>query len=420
MTAGTSSWRPCRLDELGTIGRGKSRHRPRNDAQLYGGPHPFIQTADVMSADPYISSYTQTYTDFGLQQSKMWPPETLCMTIAGANTAKTAILKIPACFPDSVVGFIPDKAKGDLHFVKYSLDLLRDRFLSVSRGATQDNLSLDKILSFPILAPPIEEQRRIGAVLAGYDESIDNSRRRIRILEAMTRSIYREWFVHFRFPGHEDIRRVPSALGEIPEGWQVAKLGNLLTLDKGVSYNGAGLTVDGNPMVNLKNIVPGGGFRRDATKPYSGDFKPRHTVRPGDVVLANTDLTQAGNVVASPAIVPRLHDAEHILISHHLFAVRLIENASRLFIYHLMLADGFRGFAKGFAIGTTVLGLPREGVINYSFAFPPQALIRLFVETVSPMHLFIESLYDRIDALSQLRDMLLPRLISGKMQLRAD
>ena len=127
-----------------------------------------------MAADPYITTYSQTYSQFGLQQSKMWPPDTLCMTIAGANTAKTAILKIWACFPDSVVGFIPDKTKADLYFVKYSLDLMRHRFLSVSRGATQDNLSLDKLLSFPILAPDADEQRRVGAILSAYDDLIEN------------------------------------------------------------------------------------------------------------------------------------------------------------------------------------------------------------------------------------------------------
>ena len=142
-----------------------------------------------MAADPYITSYSQTYSELGLQQSKMWPTDTLCMTIAGANTAKTAILKIEACFPDSVVGFIPDKSKSDLHFVKYALDLMRHRFLSVSRGATQDNLSLDKLLSFPILIPDVHEQRRIGAILSAYDEMMENSQRRIWILEAMARAV---------------------------------------------------------------------------------------------------------------------------------------------------------------------------------------------------------------------------------------
>lgn len=196
----TAGWKPRRLDELGFVGRGKSRHRPRNETRLYGGPYPFIQTADIMAADPYITSYSQTYSEFGFRQSKMWPPETLCMTIAGANTAKTAILKIETCFPDSVVGFIPDKSKCDLHFVKYSLDLMRQSFLSISRGATQDNLSLYKILSFPIATPCIDEQRRIGRILAAYDDLMENCRRRIRILEAMARTLYRAWFVDGQFP----------------------------------------------------------------------------------------------------------------------------------------------------------------------------------------------------------------------------
>ena len=177
-----------------------------------------------MAADPYITTFSQTYSEFGLRQSKMWHPNTLCMTIAGANTAKTAILKIDACFPDSVVGFIPDREKSDLHFVKYSLDLMRHRFLSVSRGATQDNLSLDKLLSFPILAPEVDEQRRIGAILSAYDELIENGQRRILILEAMARALYREWFVDFRFPGHENQPRVASPLGQIPRGWQVKRV----------------------------------------------------------------------------------------------------------------------------------------------------------------------------------------------------
>src|SRR6266496_4236331 len=120
------SWQPRRLDELGFVGRGKSRHRPRNDPRLYGGEYPFIQTADIVAADPYITSYSQTYTDFGLAQSKLWPANTLCITIAGANTAETAILKFEACFPDSIIGFIPDENKADLHFVKHSLDLIEN------------------------------------------------------------------------------------------------------------------------------------------------------------------------------------------------------------------------------------------------------------------------------------------------------
>lgn len=95
------SWIPKKLNELGYVGRGKSKCRPRNDPSLYGGEYPFIQTGEIKAANLYISDYVQTYNDKGLSQSKLWPPQTLCITIA-ANIAETAILKIPACFPDSV------------------------------------------------------------------------------------------------------------------------------------------------------------------------------------------------------------------------------------------------------------------------------------------------------------------------------
>lgn len=158
-------WPTAKLDELGTIGRGKSRHRPRNDPSLYGGDFPFVQTADIASANYYIESYKQTYNDKGLEQSKLWTEETLCMTIAGENTAKTAVLNFPACFPDSIVGFIPDPEKADLRYVKHALDLLKENFRSISKGATQDNLSLSKILSFDIRTPPVSYQRKVAAIL---------------------------------------------------------------------------------------------------------------------------------------------------------------------------------------------------------------------------------------------------------------
>ncbi|MFM9100653.1 MAG: restriction endonuclease subunit S, partial [Cyanobium sp.] len=96
-------WRPAKLDELGHVGRGRSRHRPRNANFLYGGPYPFFQTGDIKAANCYLTEFSQTYSEAGLAQSKLWQPGTLCITIA-ANIAESAILGIPGCFPDSVVG----------------------------------------------------------------------------------------------------------------------------------------------------------------------------------------------------------------------------------------------------------------------------------------------------------------------------
>src|SRR5260370_33486252 len=222
-----NSWIPRKLNELGFVGRGRSRNRPRNDPTLYGGPYPFIQTADIMASELRITKYSQTYSEKGLAQSRLWDENTLCMTIAGENTAETAILSFRACFPDSIAGFISDPDKVDVRFIKYYLDTIKHQLKNISTGATQDNLSLDKLLSFDILTPLLDTQHKIAAILSAYDDLIENNTRRIAILEEMAQSLYREWFVHFRFPGHEKKRLVESTLGLIPEGWGGVKLGDI-------------------------------------------------------------------------------------------------------------------------------------------------------------------------------------------------
>ncbi len=183
-----TEWAPHTLDELGTVERGRSRHRPRNDPTLYGGEYPFFQTGDVKAAEFHLTSYSQTYNEQGLAQSRLWPADTLCITIA-ANIAESAILGIPGCFPDSVVGFTSFPEVADVRYVKYLLDATKLRMQAVSRGTTQDNLSLDKLLSFRMNVPPLPTQRKIAVVLAAYDELIENNLRRIVILEEMAQGI---------------------------------------------------------------------------------------------------------------------------------------------------------------------------------------------------------------------------------------
>lgn len=218
------NWPTYPLDELGSVSRGRSRHRPRDAEHLYGGPYPFVQTGDVKKAPLYLKEYTQTYSDAGLAQSKIWPVGTLCVTIA-ANIAETAILDIEACFPDSIIGFVADPEKSDTKFIKYQFDaLLKKRMRTVSQGAAQDNLSQAKLLSFEFPAPDVLEQKRIASVLSAYDDLIENNRRRIALLEEAARLLYREWFVHLRFPGHEHSKIVDG----LPVGWEIKKVGDLL------------------------------------------------------------------------------------------------------------------------------------------------------------------------------------------------
>ena len=232
-----SRWKTFKLDKLGSVSRGRSRHRPRNDSSLYGGEYPFFQTGDVKAANLYLSEYSQTYNEIGLAQSKQWEAGTLCITIA-ANIAETAILGIRGCFPDSVIGYICDPVKADTRFIKYYIDLIKRDMQQVSHGTTQDNLSLDKLLHFNFVVPNVNEQRKIAGILSAYDDLIENNLRRIKILEEMAQNLYREWFVKFRFPGHQNTRFVDSPLGKIPEGWEVHLVEKIvIRIHSGKKYN---------------------------------------------------------------------------------------------------------------------------------------------------------------------------------------
>lgn len=223
------SWPLKHLDQLGHVSRGRSRHRPRDAAHLYGGQFPFIQTGDVKHAGLYLMKYQQTYSEAGLAQSKLWPAGTLCITIA-ANIADTAILGIDACFPDSVIGFIPDPDEADARFVKYLFDAtLQRRVKRFTQGAAQDNLSQEKLLSLEFHVPKVDEQRRIASIMSTYDNLIENNSRRIELLEESARLLYRDWFVYLRYPGHEHVNVVDG----VPEGWERMPFEDALVLQRG-------------------------------------------------------------------------------------------------------------------------------------------------------------------------------------------
>jgi type I restriction enzyme, S subunit len=153
-------WSLVHLTDLGQLGRGKSKHRPRNDPALYGGPYPFIQTGDIAQSRGRITQHNQTYNDFGLSQSQLWPAGTVCVTIA-ANIADTAVLTYPACFPDSVVGFVADPTKCVPEFVKWSIDVISDRLESFAPATAQKNINLAVLNDVEFRCPQLDEQVEI-------------------------------------------------------------------------------------------------------------------------------------------------------------------------------------------------------------------------------------------------------------------
>lgn len=394
------SWQPKRLNQLGEVSRGRSRHRPRDAAHLYGGPHPFIQTGDVKHAGLYINDYTQSYSDAGLAQSKLWPAGTLCITIA-ANIADTAILGIDACFPDSVIGFTPDPQEADARFVKYLFDAtIKRRAQQFSQGATQDNLSQEKLLSLEFDVPRVDEQTPIADILSAYDDQIENNRRRMALLEESARLLYREWFVRLRFPGHEHTRIADG----VPEGWERKTLGDVAHINQ----TSLSSTFDGEiEYIDIASVTPGA---INETTPYNFRDAPsraRRVANHGDIIWSCVRPNRRSHAV--------IWRPPENLIASTGFAVITPASLPTSFLYHAVTTELFVGYLENHAKGAAYPAVVAGDFERAKVLVPTPVLTNAFNEFAEPLLSQAHNLQLQNRILRTARDLLLPRLMSGEI-----
>lgn len=399
-------WTKNSIDELAFVGRGKSRHRPRNDPSLYGGEYPFVQTAEIHDADLWITSFKQTYNDTGLAQSKMWAPGTICITNAGENTGDCAILGIRACFPDSIIAVTADESKSDTIFLKYAIDQLKPRLRRVTRGATQDNLSVAKLTAFKFPVPPLEEQKRIGAILRAYGDLIENNRRQIQLLDQAVRLLYKEWFVYLRFPGHEHV----NIKDGIPAGWSLQGMmehpyfefinENIDSFDgvkryfatadvSGIYITGEGIdyTFDQKPSRAQKAPVRNSVWFARMQETYK--------------VLAFTEANRAM--------------AEGAMLSSGFAGFRARRSEFLPFLYSLINNERFHEDKDRFCTGATQRSLTNSGLTSMRAIAPSESIVSVFGAIGGSLIDKMLVLQMHNAKLQKARDLLLPRLMSGEV-----
>jgi len=191
-------WQQRTLEEIATtFGRGKSKHRPRNAPHLYGGKYPFIQTGDIRNADHIITEYSQTYSEAGLAQSKLWPKGTVCITIA-ANIAETGILGFDACFPDSVIGVVANPKEANVGFIEYLLQSFKARLQALGKGSAQANINMGTFENERFPFPSVTEQEQIVAKLDDLREETERLstiyQHKLAALEALKKSLLHQAF----------------------------------------------------------------------------------------------------------------------------------------------------------------------------------------------------------------------------------
>ncbi len=282
---------------------------------------------------------------------------------------------------------------------------------NVMTGATVDRIPIARFPSFEVRLPRLSAQQRIADTLSAYDDLIENNRRRIALLEQSARLLYREWFVHLRFPGHEHVKVVDG----VPEGWAIFAVSEVADLYRGISYSSDQLVEEGGkPFVNLKCMNRFGGFRVSGVKRFLGEHKSQHVVKAGDIVVAVTDMTRDAMIVAQAAIVPKIVGDDAVFSMDMVKLVPKPAFASHWF-HALLRFSSFSFEVREKANGATVLHLRPKHIEEWRTPIAPPALRDEYAEYVSPMYALMDELELQNEKLRQARDLLLPRLMSGDL-----
>jgi len=267
-----------------------------------------------------------------------------------------------------------------------------------------DYVSLSDQRRMHITLPPLEEQKRIASVLSAYDDLIENNTRRIKILEEMAQMLYREWFVHFRFPGHEKVRTVESELGPIPEGWTVKCVKDVSSyINRGISPK---YDDDADGWVLNQKCIRDHRLNLGPSRRQSKPVPSEKVVRKGDILINSTGIGTLGRV----AQVHR--ELKNFTVDSHVTIVRPAKHSDYLGELAIELEPQFEAAGVG-STGQTELG--RERIAGTQFVCPPAELQARYSEHAAALHQLSTRLLQKNENLRTTRDLLLPKLISGEI-----
>lgn len=284
------------------------------------------------------------------------------------------------------------------YWIKSNIEYIKSK----ANGSTFKEISGNSFKNLDVDVPDLEAQKKIVRILSALDQKIELNNQLDLTIHNNLNAIFEDWFIRKNYNGDQS-------------KWKKEKLGNFVTINRGLSYKGQFLSGSGTPMINLGNIMPGGFFRSEKNKYYTGEFKNKVIVKAGDLVMANTDMTQKREVLGTPLIVPSIYDGD-VIFSHHIYSIKS-EKIPTLFLYYLLLRKDFSDAAGGGATGTTVLFLPKDIIENYEFVLPDDAAINRFVDIAKKVLQRRNNIMHENTALETIRDALLPRLMSSEISL---
>jgi type I restriction enzyme, S subunit len=412
------NWQKRKLDDVAELILGKMLDQKKNKGDLL----PYLANVNVRWGEFDFAGLRQMRFEkheldrFGLKHGDI----VMC---EGGEPGRCAIWKdqVPGMMLQKALHRIRPKAGLDSRFLYYSFLSMGQcgQFAPLFTGSTIKHLPREKLGLVEVAIPPLHIQRKIAGILSAYDDLIENNTRRIAILEEMAQAIYREWFVHFRFPGHETAKFVDSPLGRIPEGWRVVSLKHISSkIGSGATPRGGkeAYKADGISLIRSLNVYDNQFERKDLA--FIDDEQAADL---DNVVVQKRDilLNITGASVARCCMVP-----SYILparVNQHVAIVRVrTDLADPFFVLNTINSERHKrqilALAQG---GATREALTKDTICNYEIVLPEIGVLRQYGTLTADLFDQRELLQQKIDCLRSTRDLLLPKLISGQLDVES-
>ena len=378
----------------------------------YDGNIPWLNTNEVNFCNIY--STNKTISEEGLKKSaaKYVPENTVIVAMYGVTAGKCAIAKIPLTTNQACCNLIIDKEKADYCYVYYYLRQQSDSLNKLAIGGAQQNLNALTIKKFKIALPTLPTQQKIASILSAYDRLIENNTRRIRLLEQMAENLYKEWFVRFRFPEHEKVEMING----LPKGWIAIHIKELAQLKSGYAFKSEWFIEEGEAVAKIKDI---GNILMD-TSSFSYVDK-ENCIKAKKFLLTTGDLTIAltGATIGKISIVPK-HKG-NIYTNQRLGKFFLGDKPMEKlpFLYCLFKQESMVSNIVNLSNSSSAQPNISPEQIEKIKILGNHDIISMYNKTCNPLFSNILALYSQNQLLTRQRDLLLPRFMSGKLEVKS-
>lgn len=400
-------WRTVTIEDLGQVVTGRTP--PSNKPEMFGSEYPFITPSDMSFGLRRVTTERSISLVGSLALGRIkLPPKSVAFVCIGATIGKVCLTSEDSFTNQQINSIVVDCDRHSPEFVYYLMLGMVDKVNALAGGAATPIVNKSSFCGIPVSIPPIEIQSKIAFILSTYDDLIENNTRRIEILEEMARRLYEEWFVQFRFPGHEGVEFKESELGPIPKNWEV------VALEKAVEINPkTKVERDGE-----KVFVPMGALSETGMVISGWEIKSGNSgakFQNGDTLVARIspclENGKTGFVDFLPASQPTACGSTE-------FIVLRSRSLCPEMVYCLSRSDRFREVAMKSMSGATGRQRVRvESLVGYPIAQPEGQLVAKYHAFAQPCFKEIRVLANKNANLRQQRDLLLPKLISGEIDV---